>query len=456
MGKIFFIAIALIFTLQVILKPGIKKLLWFFAGVLLFPPAVTIISSPSVPFPRLMIYVLLTVTFIQQKKVFSELKLFVLKVPLLILFFLLLCIGLSDSRLNLFLQFYRPITYFLENFFIVFLTYYYIKSSNDALRIYDFLIKIFILFGLYGLSNYVTKNNEYNAFITNLYNSHDFANDNMITGLYRFRVSSLSWHAIYYGFLLMIMLLMETFMFTSVKIRQKNYVIYIFVAILLLVNLFLANSRTPILGLIAGALIYVLFAIKLTKKIAIFYAVIFAGIVSFAVLPKSAEIVLKTANIFTGRDAEKKGEGSSMKMRQMQLDASVRIFNQSPVTGNGFEYINENLGYSSDTKKSKSSKDLEGFESYYFKLLIEQGMLGIAGNLILFIVLIIWLIKKYFKVSQFGKKIIVFTISITIAFIIFIIGTGDLGSFLFFMSILGINIKLIELNDQRRVIYMYH
>ncbi|WP_158288350.1 O-antigen ligase family protein [Mucilaginibacter psychrotolerans] len=429
-----------------------KKLPWFFTGILLFPPSLVIIPSPSMPFPRLMLYILLFVTLFKEKNWIKQFKQFPFKVPLIILFFLLLCVGLFDERLTLFLQLYRPVTYFLENFFIVFLTFYYVKNINDGLYVFDFIVKLFLLFAIYGMLNYVTRNNEYSAYIASLYGTHDFANDNMITGIKRFRVSSFAWHAIYYGYLVITVLLLETFMFTSLRLPKAKKVFYIIIGVALLINLFLLNSRTPILSLVVGAFIYITFAIKFTKKIAIVFFTIVIGAGAIFFIPKAQDVMMNTINIFTGRGNVKE-DGSSMSMRQAQLRASEREFMKNPISGNGFEYITEGLGYSSEEKDRKSNKDLQGFESYYFKLLIEQGILGMVGNLILFVALIVWLVKQYLKVSTFGRKVIVFTSAATAAFLVFIFGTGDMGTFNVFMALLGICIRLVMLNDQRKVIY---
>lgn len=452
MGKILFILLAIIVAGFIFSSKNAKKLNWFFVGILFFPPAVVIIPIPFMNFVTFSIFILLVVTFFQQKNAWAELMRFPLKISLLINLLLLLCIGLFDDRLNLYNQLYRPITYFLETFFVIFLTYFYIKSEKDALLAFDFLIKLFIAFTLYGILNSITKHNEYYSFVVDSYGGRDFANDNMLTGIERFRVSSFAWHAIYYGFLVIMMILIEIFLFTAGIAKKKNAIYYI-VFFLLFINLFLVNSRTPLFALAAGASIFILFAVKFTKKIVVIFAILVLGIVASLLIPKASDIIDKSIGTLTGREV-KKESGSSMTMRQKQLDASEQIFSQSPILGHGFNYITEGLGYSSDQSKRTSTKDFAGFESYYFKLLIEQGLFGIVGNIIFFLAIVFWLIKSYFFLNPLGKKAVVFSISITVAFLIFIIGTGDLGSFPFFMAILGISMKLVTLSDKRKIVYL--
>lgn len=450
MGKLVFDLLALIFSIQLIRLPGVKKLPWFFAGILFFSPVAPIIETPNMSFPRLMIYVLLLTTFIGQKNWTGTFKKFPLRIPLILLFILFLCIGLFDTRLGIFLQIYRPISYFLENFFVIFITYYYIRSVNDAIQIYDFLVKIFFLFAVYGLLNYVTKQNQYNALISNAYGIEDFADNYMTNGISRSRISSFTWHPIFYGFLIDMILILQIFMFTAVEKFKKN-IFHFIVFGLLFINLLMVNSRTPLYSLLLGVFVYILFAVNFTKKVVILIAFITLIPIALFVAPDSMKIIDKSVAVVTGQQKERE-DGSSVEMRAAQLNASLRIFDQSPIVGNGFQYITEGLHFGNSKSKTAYQSTLGGFESYIYKLLIEQGLFGIFGNLVFFVTLIIWLLKKYSRVDALGSKVIIFSIGLTICFILFIVGTGDLGSFLFFMALMGINIRLVTLCDKSRIV----
>ena len=136
---------------------------------------------------------------------------------------------------------------------------------------------------------------------------------------------------------------------------------------------------------------------------------------------------------------------SSIEMREAQLAASIAVFNLSPIHGNGFEYISENLGFTRDKDTRTSDSDFAGFESYAYVLLIEQGLCGIVGNAVFFASLLFFQLRLYKKVTPFGKKLIVLNISILLTFLLFIFGTGDIGTFLFMNAIMGMNLKGIML-----------
>jgi hypothetical protein len=142
-------------------------------------------------------------------------------------------------------------------------------------------------------------------------------------------------------------------------------------------------------------------------------------------------------------------------MRDAQLAASFLLFNKSPYFGNGFGYISEDLGFSGKGTSTTKVDELYGFESYMYKLLIEQGIAGIVGNLIFFGTIFSFLIKVRKKVSDYGRSIVYITISMCITFLFFIFGTGDLGAFMFFMALLGVNFRVIILSKKQEMCLNY-
>ena len=130
-------------------------------------------------------------------------------------------------------------------------------------------------------------------------------------------------------------------------------------------------------------------------------------------------------------------------MRLTQLQASYKEFAKKPIFGNGLYYINENLGWDKNPDNRTSDEEFEGFESYIYHLLIEQGIAGILTNLIFFM----WLIRYFLIKRPLLKEFSALGISILLMFLTFIIGTGTVGSWCITMGLLGIIIKYIELKN---------
>lgn len=450
MGQILFLIIAITFAIQIFREPGVKKLPWFFAGILFFPHTIELLQTPSLPFPRFMVLSLAIATIVEKGNCTIQFKSFPLKKSLLFLLIMFLCIGIFDERLSLFLKIYRPLYHFLESFSVVFLTYCHIKSLRDIRYIYNIIIIYFSFFAIYGISNFFTRQSEYFNFIVDVYGGRNFAESNMERGVDRFRITSFSWHAIVYGFLVYMALLMQAFMFATKRIIKYHKNLYLVIFLLLLVNLFLVNSRTPLFSFVIGAGIFLVFGASLKQKIKAASIGLILICSVFAYVPSATKLVNESIKTFSSKGS--KLEGSSLEMREIQLAASVAVFNQNPLFGNGFAYIVEDLGYSSRKNERESSSDFAGFESYIYKLLIEQGLLGIIGNIVLFFSWIVWLLNVYKEVTWEGQKMVVLCISMILAYLFFITGTGDLNTFLVFMSIMGINTKFIIISKRLKLI----
>ncbi|MRX68168.1 O-Antigen ligase [Flavobacterium resistens] len=447
MGKILFILITLFLSTQIVIQKRYKKLIWFFIGILFIPLSVVVIEYPYTNFPRFIIVLFCLCFFIQNSRTKTKFNQFPLSLPLLITFVCFFLIGLFDERIDFASKIMRPIYYFLENFIVVFLAYFYIKSLNEVKKIYNFILVCFCLFTIYGIVNYITKYDSYSGFIAEIYKSVDYGNRYTINGDSRFRIASFAWHPIYYGFLLSNAILIVALVFMEKRMQIYSRFFYIIVLFLLSLNLFWTNSRTPLLALIMGLSFFYLFAVKAKSKIRIALVGVIAIVSIVSISPESLKLIDESINTFTSKGS--KLEGSSLEMRQVQMAASVIIFNKSPYFGNGFNYISEDLGYSTEDDKRSSDIDFAGFESYIYKLLIEQGSIGIFANLFFFIYLFNYLFKMRKKVDLMGKRLIYLTISMTISFLSFIIGTSDMGSFMVFMTLLGVNLKGIQLSSKK-------
>jgi hypothetical protein len=354
--------------------------------------------------------------------------------------FALLSIGLVDQRHGLYLKLFNPVDLFITNFLVLFLTYHYTRTINDLFRIFKVLLIFFLVFAIYGIINFLLKENVYYSFISNTYGGRDFGNAYNLTE--RFRISSFAYHAIYYGLLLDVIILVATFLIINFRRNRLTYFALLF---LLFLNLFLVNSRTPIFSLAVGVAVFFLFGINFKQKILSITVGLLLIIGIFNFVPAAKQFLAATYDTFFSDGSDL--EGSSLEMREMQLAASLVIFNQSPVFGNGFNYIVEDLGYSGEREKRNSDNDLKGFESYIYLLLIEQGMIGMLVNILFFIALAIYSLKKYGETSILGKKISILCFSTLLMFLSFIIGTGALNSFPFIMSFIGVCFKGIHLGQ---------
>jgi O-antigen ligase len=449
MGKAIFFLFAAIIVFQIFRLQGVRKLPWFFAGILFFPLTINIWPSPPISIPRLAVYSLLATTLFRQKNWYKEYRAFPLKSSMLFILVMLLMVGIF-SRINLFSKFFIPIDLFIKNFFVMFLTYYYVRSIDDINYIFKTILSFFVVFCIYGFANYLTERNQYYDFITDTFNAIDIPNYFMSYAR-RFRISSFAWHPIYYGFILALATLINIYV-SFLREKKRNLKAFnLILFMLLLGNLFLTNSRTPLLAFVAGAAIVFLFAMNWRLKIRlIILCSVLVGSAAM-VFPSVSKLFVESYKTFSDEGSEL--EGSSVEMRLTQMNASLREFNKSPVLGNGFGYISQVLGFSADKSKRNSDEDFAGFESYAYKLLIEQGLCGMVGNAIFFFALFAYFYKNMRK--EKSHKISLLSISMLIVFLLFIFGTGDMGTFIVCMSVIGLNVRYaLILSEDRAAEYV--
>ena len=436
MGKYFFIVCALILVFGIWQSKGIDRLLWFFTGILFFQHRIVLFTSPTVmSFHRLLIFALLIPELINLNKLRSELKEFPLRRPLLLTFLGLMIIGLFDNRLTPVLKFYRPLDLFIQTFFVTFLCYINFKKNEDWKKVVKFFLVSSIILCVYGLYNYITKSNPIDTYISNSFNAYssfDFYSEVFDE---RFRINSFTDHPIYYGYLLGLIFIL----LFSELLDQKNKINYLIALAFVFGNLILTNSRTPFLSFFLGVIVYAATAFSTRTKIKFIFLGLLIGVCIYSV-PLIKDKINNTIDIFQTGGSEL--GGSSLTMRKKQMEASMQIFRRKPILGNGIYFIEENLGYSSDEDKSNSADDLQGFESYIYIILIEQGFLGCVVNVFFFGGLIIFFLKR----RQVSRKMAALGITVTTMFLLFSIGTGTLGSWIITMGLLGIIIKNIEID----------
>lgn len=437
MEKYIFIIISLIFFFGVLTSTGVSRLIWVFTGIIFLEDRILLLESPTRINPqRLLIYTLFLCELVNPNKLITYFKSFPLKVPMIILLFGLFCIGVFDSRHSAFLNLYRLIDDFIQTFLMVFLCYINIHKIEDWEKVLKSLFISSLILSLYGFYNFITKSNPLDKLIADSFNSESYIN---VYALFdgRFRVNSFVSHPIYYGYLAGILFLVTFYSFFFKKEYKK---ICFFLMPIIFLNVILSNSRTSLLATFIGLLAFMLIAFNKIETIKVLFICCLLFLIGYN-LPFVKEKIDNTIDLFiTGGE---KTVGSSVPMRIIQFNASYYEFLKKPVFGNGFLYISETLGASDISENVTSDEEFGGFESYIFHLIIEEGVVGILINIIFFISLLRFFLKKV----VISKELAGLGFALTIMFLTFIIGTGALGAWPITMGLIGIIMKLVTLES---------
>ncbi|TAF45006.1 MAG: hypothetical protein EAZ51_02770 [Sphingobacteriales bacterium] len=412
-----------------------NKVLWFIFGILLLPPGINLLGKPLIWFFLLAF----TLSLFINNKGFKKLKHLPLKKHFLFYFVCLMVVGLFDSRLNNFEKIIRPILYFFENIWPCLLVYLVLFNAKEYKKIYIYLSYIGLFLGLYGIFCYLTKTNIYITAMSDEFKLRNLAIE-YLSGLDdRVRISSFLFHPFLYGILLVFLIGYTIFLYqNNNRIINKNVILLSLT--LLIINLLLTNSRTVIFVLLLQITFYFFLQVN-SKNILIIASGAVFGLLLIFFIPALKEKTDLLFDLF--QSGGSKVEGSSVEMRQGQLLASFKYFFQNPYTGNGFGYIYEGIGFKTEIADRNSGSELFAFESYFFVLLIEQGVAGIISNIVLFFGLITYSFKNYNSLLLLNhKRFVLLSAVLIICYLVFILGTGTINSLPLFFSFMGISLSL--------------
>jgi hypothetical protein len=433
MGEIFFILLALVFLVGIAASTGGSRMIWLLVGVLFIQDRVILIEIPiAISFQRFLIYFFGISILVTGRRLRLELRQFPLLIPLFCVCIGLILNALFDGRHGILLNLYRVLDHFIQTFLLI-LVCYLGHELTDNNRLWRFFSIAAIVISIYGIFSFITKSNPYDAFISATYDSFSFF-DHYAELNGRFRVSAFESHPISFGYISGLLLILSIFTFYTVSSSRLYAIIS---GVLAISGLVFSNSRTPMIACILGIMALAVAGLPLRAKL----NVLFLGTLVAAVLVVSEIGQERMRTVF---DAFSEGggqtEGSSLDMRLTQLSASVKEFQKKPLSGNGFNYIHENLGWANDVDDSMIDSELQGFESYLYQLLIEQGVIGLATNAAFFISLIMF----FWKTRSYTKELSALGLSACLMFLTFILGTGPLNSWAITMSLLGITIKSVS------------
>lgn len=272
-------------------------------------------------------------------------------------------------------------------YFIIFVFFRCINSKDDIRFFAKVSIFVSFLITIDGLIEWITHINPAGDFIY-LTSPHDDALEgrtyylpSVITGEFRERYGmtrAYSFFSLHIKFGVACVLL---FFFFLVSYRERldafrradilNKLVP-FVLVMLVIGVICSNSKTPMLGFIVVVLIA--FNYKIISNLQIFLPLIIGIILIEIFLPEYLN------NIFSLTDEQlaAEGGGSTIATREMQFQSILKLFEQSPIVGNGINAA----GYFS--KNVTGFEEILGAESQWFKLLADQGIIGIIAYLYMY------------------------------------------------------------------------
>lgn len=262
--------------------------------------------------------------------------------------------------------------------------WYFLKTSNDIKLVVKSYIYVCVVICVYALIEFLLGFNPLLNWLAENTTSRVFVNhiNDIRFGFGRY--NSFMFYPVSFGavcaiFFSFIIYYHKKFNDEFLRLKLLNYSILL---ILLISGVILSNSRATLMCLLIGILHTINFTLFKSKK---GWMILFLILVIGFVLSDYIYMTIESILINKADDVG----GSSAEMRRIQLLESLKYFWESPIFGNGNNY----LTYIQDS----DYKELMGAESYWFVLLIERGLVGIIAYIYMIINLSIFLGKKHLR-----------------------------------------------------------
>lgn len=198
-------------------------------------------------------------------------------------------------------------------------------------------------------------------------------------------------------------------------------------AILCIPCLFFANNR----GSILFFFIAILSVVNL-KDSKFFLRIMIAFALLMIIAPLLGDYLNNVLSLFDSNAQEKVG-GSNAEMRFDQLAAAIALMLKSPIVGLGYKFMNE--------MDSVLVSELLGFESMWFRILTQFGMLGVVANICLAYYSLV-------KIPKFYKSIPLFFVSLAYWIVASLTSVPGMKMYFYYMIL----IVFIKMSD----VYTYN
>lgn len=430
---------------------GIKRLCFYFLGILYVPATIDII--PQSMFMGHYFYVSM---FILSMIIYNEFKLKTFtSCPLFSIigwvFISYLLIGLFDERISTPLSIYRAIHAFCGSYFLFYLGW---VSINQKDRKYKFLgsipghdgdysilfrtiLPLTLLMTLYGLYTGLTHTNP----ILDAVGLEDRFLMESNEGTYReFRVTAMCISSSVYGLACATLFLCSFF-----TIKRKTALRWLALG-LLLINLTLCATRAAIIPFIIGLFVFIIIHKGITGFLRTLIIIIVAALFILPLLLPSyvTDYLSQVADsisdvILPSESGSSKYGGSSLDAREIQIVTAMEYLKEKPFFGHGFGYYGEVLS------QGEKVEGLLGMESYLCFMGVERGLVNFCTEIIFYICCFYYFIKN----RVYNKLYADLGIGLLTMFIPFLLFAWVGGCWFFFMPILGYMAKVVSLSKFR-------
>ena len=329
----------------------------------------------------------------------------------------------------------------LFKYFALAYAFWAVRNEKSLKPILQVSLYCLIVLTVFGVLNYIDKSAMFVNALTEGKTSAVYegvALGDVYTESTRFRVQSMFKSCFDYGYICAAILILHLHGWHRHLESNRAFVIAL---ICCSFGILMCGCRIVWVGAIFSLFCYSMWVFHLNRNVMYGMIAMILMIMSYYTIPAVEDKVNKVTDIFV-EDSETKG--SSIQMRMTQY-ASVLIRTE------GNEWLGLGKGYwaYSYAKDRRSAEGIYGVESVILQYLLERGIIG----------LILWAtfytpIFLYFLRNRRKRKALSgLGASILSLYLVYSIGTGELGSVYPTMLLLGMTMKMIESKKRRLMLY---
>lgn len=308
------------------------------------------------------------------------------------------------------------------------------KSFKPILRISLYCM---IVLTVFGVLNYIDKNAMFVNALTEGKTSKilkDVSLGDVYAESDRFRVQSMFKSAFDYGYICAAILLLHIHGWYRHLEDKKPF---LFVIVCCFFGIITCGCRTVWVGVILSIACYYMWSFKLGRNVTLGIFAMILMIISYNTIPAVEEKVNSMTDVFV-EDSETGGSTIALRMSQYM---SVLYYTE------GNEWLGLGKGYwaYSYAEDPNSVAGLLGVESVILSYLLERGIVGLALWAFFYTIIFLYFWRNRKKIRDLTGL----GTAILFLYLIFSIGTGELGSVYPTMLLLGVVMKSIESNKKR-------
>ena len=329
----------------------------------------------------------------------------------------------------------------LFKYFALAYAFWAVKNEKSLKPVLQVSLYCLIVLTAFGALNYIQKNAIFVNALTEGKTSmvvEDASLGDVYTDSGRFRVQSMFKSAFDYGYICAALLILHLHGWYQRLESNRAFMIAIACCSF---GILICGCRIVWVSAIFSIACYSMWVFQMNRNVMYGIIAVILLIVSYNTIPAVEEKVNQVTDVFV-EDSET--SGSSIQMRMSQY-IYVLVYME------GNEWLGLGKGYwaHSYAEDKESVSGLYGVESVILQNLLEQGIIG----------LILWatfysIIFFYFWRNRTKRKAITGLGASTLTlYLVYSIGTGELGSVYPTMLLLGMTIKMIESKKRRLMLY---